>query len=146
MTNIVAVIKIFDRFISSCGFTKTYFLHAISFNYYIVVIPSHKTLFSDSQSAIILKVSKMEGLQHKIYQTERELNAVKFILGIGGEKNDLVPSFRRWSKPELRGIYNKLQDYLNELQGTYKELQAKENILLTQQQSGIVLFNMIRKL
>jgi len=69
----------------------------------------------------------MEGLQVEIAQLKRELNAVKFILGIGGEENDLVPNFRRWSKPELRGIYK-------ELQGTYKELQAKENILLTQSQ------------
>jgi hypothetical protein len=61
----------------------------------------------------------MDDLQVKINQIERELNAVKFILGIGGEENDFVPNFRRWDESELRGVY--------------KELQAKENILLTQQ-------------
>jgi len=69
----------------------------------------------------------MEGLQVEIAQVKRKLNAVKFILGIGGEENDLVPNFRKWSE-------SRLQDYLEELQGTYKELQAKENILLTQNQ------------
>jgi len=69
----------------------------------------------------------MEGLQAEIAQVKRKLNAVKFILGIGGEENDLVPNFRKWSE-------SRLQDYLEELQGTYKELQAKENILLTQNQ------------
>jgi len=69
----------------------------------------------------------MEALQAKITQVERELNAIKFILGIGGEENDLVSNFRRWSETELRGIY--------------KELQAKENILLAQQQKTGILIN-----
>jgi len=69
----------------------------------------------------------MEALQAKITQVERELNAIKFILEIGGEENDLVSNFRRWSETELRGIY--------------KELQAKENILLAQQQKTGILIN-----
>jgi hypothetical protein len=75
----------------------------------------------------------MDDLQVKINQIEHELNAVKFILGIGGEENDFVPNFRRWDESELRGVYKELQGVYKELQGVYKELQAKENILLTQQ-------------
>jgi len=76
----------------------------------------------------------MEALQAKITQVERELNAIKFILEIGGEENDLVSNFRRWNE-------SKLQDTYNQLQGIYKELQAKENILLAQQQKTGILIN-----
>jgi len=69
----------------------------------------------------------MEGLQAEIAQVKRKLNAIEFILEIGGEENELVPSFRSWNE-------SKLQD-------TYNQLQAKENILLAQQQKTGILIN-----
>ena len=55
----------------------------------------------------------MDALIAEINETKREINAIKFVLGIGGaipaESQGMVDAFRNWEM-------TRLQDYLKELQ------------------------------
>lgn len=55
-------------------------------------------------------------------ELEREIDAIKFVFGIGGHENELVENFRSWKKADEAGI-----------RGYLIELQTKENILLQKQ-------------
>ena len=80
----------------------------------------------------------MDALIAKINGTEREINAIKFVLGIGGaipaESQGMVDAFRNWEMTRLQDYLKELQGSFRELQGSFRELQVEKNLLLTQQQ------------